>query len=179
MQDSKVALQLFLQQDSQDTSSSDETFLQHDNDLTDDSEEQQLQEQIASLSAVVAIAEDQQVALAIIDCEESQQAASLQLASALDAQEHWDADVLRPHDAALARMIASCTEDDWEGLENPLDLSERPADIQAEIQPANATSGGCHVTRKTVSSSEKLQHRKQPRPSPCEPNHGVRRYDRA
>jgi hypothetical protein len=145
LQDSKFALQLFLQQAEQDVNNTDDDMLQHYISLTDDSQEQQLQEQIASLSAVLATAEDQQVALAIIDSEEAQQAASLQLASALDAQEHWDAAVLRPHDAAFARMLASCSDNELQGLENPLDLSERPTEVNTESQYTPGMSGGWQV----------------------------------
>jgi len=89
-----------------------------------------LQEQMANLSAVISTAEDSQAALGLVDAEEAQQAASLQAASALQAQEQWDATVLRPHDEALARAIAACDEWEWqergEWIEHPLDISSRP-----------------------------------------------------
>lgn len=77
-----------------------------------------LQEQMANLSAVISTAEDSQAALGLVDAEEAQQAASLQAASALQAQEQWDATVLRPHDEALARTIAACDEWEWQEVES-------------------------------------------------------------
>jgi hypothetical protein len=68
----------------------------------------------------------------LVDAEEAAQAASLQLADAISAQEQYDASVLRPHDGALARAIATC--DDWEWqqrgdwIQEPLDISDRPAE---------------------------------------------------
>lgn len=89
-----------------------------------------LQEQMNNLQSVITAAEDQQTALGLVDTEESMQAASLQLADALQAQEQWDATVLRPHDGALARAIAACDEREWvergDWIENPLDTSARP-----------------------------------------------------
>lgn len=106
LQDNKLALQLFLQNSASDSENDIDLQLV---ELLDASEEQQLQEQIESLSSLITLVEDQQVALNSIAEEEAQQAASLQLATALEAQEQWESSVLRPHDAALARAIAACT----------------------------------------------------------------------
>ena len=126
LQDNRLALQLFLEQDP--------AHERHYEDQVDPSsslEEELLLEQIASLYSFVTAAEDQQVALNSIQLEEAQQAASLQLATTLEAQEQWDATLLRPHDAALARAIAGCSSQDWEGkgalLEGPVGLTGRPA----------------------------------------------------
>jgi len=129
--DGGLALQLLLQEQlGTDSAPQTDDILQS---LLDASEEQQLQEQITSLSQFIAVAEGQQTALDSVAEEEAQQAASLQLATALQAQEEWDATVLRPHDAALARAIADCSTD-WEelgqGLQNPLDLTGRPTEPQ-------------------------------------------------
>lgn len=129
LQDTRLALQLALQ----DNNSAVEN--QGPEDFCDASslggEEQQLQEQITSLAMFITRVEDQAVALCSVQQEEAQQAASVQLASALSAQEEWEATVLRPHDAALARAIAGCSDGQWQEsgglLQNPLDLSERPA----------------------------------------------------
>jgi hypothetical protein len=149
LQDNKLALQLFLLDSASETLPDD--FDVQLADMFDTCEEQQLQEQIASLSSFITVVEDQQVALNSIAEEEAQQAASLQLATALEAQEQWEASVLRPHDAALARAIAGCNARDWrergELLEHPMDLSGRPGELDALESASAAVDAGLYVLR--------------------------------
>jgi hypothetical protein len=123
LQDSRVALQLHFSIAELDDDPEGSAF--------DIFEEQQLQEQAAILQSLINAADDQQYALDSITAEEAAQAASLQLATALDAREQWEATVLRPHDAALARSIAGCSAKEWDErgllLERPLDLTDQPA----------------------------------------------------
>lgn len=124
LQDAQLAMQLFLEDlDGED-------FALQTSASADSVELELLREQMSNLSAVITAAEDEQAALRMLDQEEASQAASLQLADALTAQEQYDATVLRPHDGALARAIASCDEWEWQGrgelIEDPLDISDRP-----------------------------------------------------
>jgi len=142
--DGRLALQLLLQEQLGIDSTPQTTDILQS--LLNASEEQQLQEQITSLSQFIAVAEGQQAALDSVAEEEAQQAASLQLATALQAQEEWDATVLRPHDAALARAIAGCTRAEWneqgQMLQKPLDLTGRPTephDSKAAFRKACST----------------------------------------
>ena len=107
-------------------------------------EVQLLQAQVNNLLAAITEAEDEQAAVRLLDTEEAMQAASLQLADALQAQEQWDANVLRPHDGALARRIAGCDEWEWQEwgdhIEQPLDTSSRP------VEPVIVTSEYVYTT---------------------------------
>jgi hypothetical protein len=126
LQDAQLAMQLFLEDLDGDAA------LLQDQPSSESFELGMLQEQMNNLSAAIIAAEDERAALGILDAEEASQAASLQLADALTAQEQYDATVLRPHDGALARQIAGCDQWEWEQrgewIKDPLDISDRPVE---------------------------------------------------
>lgn len=124
LQDAQLAMQLFLEEL--------DDAAEPDLPAPEYLELQSLQQQIASVAGAITAAEDERAALRMLDAEEAMQAASLQLADALSTQERYDATILRPHDAAVARTIAGCDEWEWQQrgdwLEEPLDISDRPAE---------------------------------------------------
>jgi hypothetical protein len=148
VQDAKIATQLLaedLQLSDEDDPAASSGILQEQAQL-----EEQLLLQITQIVTAMSIRADEQAALRMVDAEEASQAASLQLASALEAQEAYDASVVRPHDVALARRIAACPEREWqqrgEWLQAPLDMSDRPRE---PVMPA----AGTRVHRDTVEPS--------------------------